>query len=199
MWGKFKTSLYCLYDQWRGVDFHEEVLSSVDGSNILGHMKYTPSGYRRMRVILTFLQSRIQRGDAIIDLGCGKGKCLELFSQLPFSRVDGLEYSEELAETARRNMNVLGLNSSIYNEDVMTFSNYDIYNYIYMYNPFQGEVFLSMTKNLKDSLERFPRKMTLIYANPVCHNELIDAGFILEEELPQKTNIYYLQSCNSDK
>lgn len=114
MWGKIKNYLYCLYDHWRGVDFHESVSSEVDGSNISGHCEYTPSGFRRMNVLLPFLQSNIQQGDAIIDLGCGKGKCLEFFSKFPFSRVDGLEYSEELTKIARNNMKVLGLKSYIY-------------------------------------------------------------------------------------
>lgn len=47
-----------------------------------------------------------------------------------------------------------------------------------------------MIENLQENLGEVPRKITIIYSNPVCHDKLLRAGFILETALPQKINIY---------
>lgn len=45
---------------------------------------------------------KIKDSDTLIDVGCGKGYILYLFSKLPFSLVDGIEYNQELCDIAQK-------------------------------------------------------------------------------------------------
>ncbi|MEG1432437.1 class I SAM-dependent methyltransferase [Eubacterium sp.] len=122
----------------------------------------------------------ITEKDTIIDIGCGKGKALYMMSQFPFRQIDGLELSDALCHTAERNIKKLNLSRCrIINHDAATFSNYDDYNYFYIFNSFPEAVFLKMLDRILSSIERSPRKITLIYLNPVCHHHLINHGFRL--------------------
>lgn len=188
--GMTKRILYLAYDKWRGVDFQMDVSAEIDHSNLDGHSKYTASGFGRLMSIVSFLKSRVMDQDAIIDVGCGKGKCLEYFSALPFQCVDGLEYSSELAAIAQRNMEKLKLECHVFCADATKFTDYDKYNYFYMYNPFYGGVFLSFLGRLKESVSRNPRKITLIYVIPICHEALLEAGFVLETKLSEQIYVY---------
>lgn len=59
------------------------------------------------RKISNYLRGRVSDKDAIIDVGCGKGRMLYFFAQFPFRLVDGLEYSGELVAIAQNNFAIL--------------------------------------------------------------------------------------------
>ncbi|HEX2967216.1 MAG TPA: hypothetical protein VHO84_15630 [Syntrophorhabdaceae bacterium] len=53
----------------------------------------------------------------------------------------------------------------------------DNITYIYMYNPFDEQVMKPVMEKVGQSMFRNPRTMTIIYKNPLCHENLIAAGF----------------------
>ena len=53
------------------------------------------------------MYDKVTDKDAIIDIGCGKGRMLYFFSQFPFKYVDGLEYSRELVAAAEGNIAIM--------------------------------------------------------------------------------------------
>jgi hypothetical protein len=120
----------------------------------------------------------ISPSDAAIDFGCGKGGALLTMARYPFGRVDGVEIASNLVEIARANLRKLRVqNSEIYCCDAASFTQVDIYNYIYMYNPFAEAVVRQVLDNVTTSLWRRPRTVTLIYKNPTCGHSVLDAGF----------------------
>jgi len=52
----------------------------------------------------------------------------------------------------------------------------DDVSYIYLFNPFWDETFKGMLDRVLESLDRRPRRLTLIYANPTCATELLATG-----------------------
>jgi hypothetical protein len=48
---------------------------------------------------------------------------------------------------------------------------------VYFGNPFSGAIFAAVVERLVRSVERKPRRLRVVYFNPVEHRTLIDAGF----------------------
>jgi len=114
--------------------------------------------------------------DRIFDYGCGKGSALVLFERAGIAW-GGIEYDSRMYNTCIRNLEALGLpTDSVHHGNAAEFSEIDSYNYFYMYNPFVGETFRAVIRQLEASWQRKPRVMTLIYSNPFCHASVVAHG-----------------------
>lgn len=108
--------------------------------------------------------------DAIIDFGCGKGGALITLAKYPFVKIIGVELSTKLVEIAKRNLRKLRIdNVSIQCCDAIEFKELDDYNFFYFFSPFPCPVMKLVIGNIETSLNRKPRKVTIIYLNPECH------------------------------
>jgi SAM-dependent methyltransferase len=127
--------------------------------------------------------------DVFVDFGSGKGRVLWQAAQFPFARVVGVELSEELSRVARQNLdNNLGRlrcqNIEVVTADATEYDVPDDMTFAYMYSPFRGKLFEQVVKRIIESIDRNPRRVTLIYANPVMEEELLATGrFTLVEVL----------------
>jgi SAM-dependent methyltransferase len=129
----------------------------------------------------------ISRSDQVLDIGCGKGGAMLTLAKYPFGRVDGLELSSQLVRIAQRNLERMRIsNAAIFCCDAAAFDELDRYNYFYMYNPFPEVVMRPVMDNIASSLNRSPRKATLIYKNPVFHGIVVDRGFQKVAETKQQ-------------
>jgi len=136
-------------------------------STIMAHFNITPS-------------------DAIVDYGCGKGGILISLSKYPFSKITGVEISPDLVEIAKNNIRKLKMrNVEIECCDAAEFNQLNNYNYFYFFDPFPCNVMQDVIDNIEKSIHDEPRKITIIYLNPICH-DLIESGNILKKtkELP---------------
>lgn len=115
----------------------------------------------------------------VLDFGCGKGAAIAIMKMAGIKEVGGVEQSHMLAETARDNMKKLGEDMVvIFNEDATEFTDLlDMYDTFYLYDPFRGETFKKVIKNIEESVRRRSRKVTIVYANPWLHRE-VEAGGI---------------------
>lgn len=185
-----KNSLLLEKKEWgileeNGVDFITAVDSGRDH-----YSKYQITRPQHISFIKEFFLERgIEEKDAIIDIGCGKGGMLYLFSKYNFGKIAGLEYSEELCSVCEKNMAYLGISAEIINQDASTYDNYDDYNLFYLYNPFQQKIMNKFVANLNNSLKRNKRYVNIIYSNPVYINEFLNNGFIIKREFA--TNIMF--------
>lgn len=116
----------------------------------------------------------ISRTDAILDLGCGKGKAMYLMSRFPFRKVGGYDLSGELVHIANENFEHLGVpRCHAVQADAVSYEDYDEYTYFYMFNPFPREVFEAMMGHLLESIRRRPRTCRFIYLHPEYHEYFI--------------------------
>lgn len=145
---------------------------------------------------------RISPSDAIVDFGCGKGGILISLSKYPFSRITGVEISPDLVEIARSNINKLKIeNVDVQCCDAADFKQLAEYNYFYFFDPFPCVVMADVLSNIEQSLTDKPRRVTIIYLNPNCH-ELIESGqtFVKTGALDHFEHdcfIYTNRSCGS--
>lgn len=170
--------MQCWLDHLSGVDFASSMSNAETGIPADKGVLYqatTPRIYlalwRRLR--------KVSDSDAVIDVGCGKGRMLKYFSRFSFGRVDGLEYSEVLGEIARRNMERLNLKCEIYIHDAAKFNGYCAYNYFYLFNPFPEGVLREFLNRLKESVIECPShaKLTIFYMNCPYIEVLKEEGF----------------------
>lgn len=162
-----------LYDfvAFRGCDFGRWVEPQEAGFTKEKGNRYQPSN-GALRTVLA--ERRITSEDRILDVGCGKGRAMAIMGQFPFQEVVGIEISDALQQIANGNFERLGLKQcKAIVADAEAFTDYDRFNYIYLFNPLPPAVFEKAMQHLCDSLQRCPRHCTVIYLNPVCHDILI--------------------------
>ena len=173
--------LEILYDLSLGLDFlsvrkHEQL--GFD-KNLVS--KASPSGNKYLADILKDM--KISNNDNILDIGSAKGSALKYFSKFPFKKIDGLELSESLSKICTNNFSVLKINNvKVHNICATEFKGYNGYNFFYLYNPFPEIIMKKVIDCLKKQISSKP--ITIIYNNPVCHNVLINNGFLLLKKYP---------------
>jgi SAM-dependent methyltransferase len=116
---------------------------------------------------------------AFIDIGCGKGRPLIVASELPFTRVTGVELSPELAAVARDNAAAVGRRHGrrvpidIQVGDA-TIADAPADHVVYfLYHPFGGALVQAFVRNLERHLSLGVRHGFVVYYNPV-HGEVMD-------------------------
>jgi SAM-dependent methyltransferase len=143
----------------------------------------SPSGGKYLQHLLNDID--ITSNDLIIDIGCGKGSAMRSMLKFPFARVDGIEFSEQIAKIAIRNLKKLNVKrSNIFICSAHLFQHYDRYNMYYFYNPFGAEIMSKVISNINQKIYRTNREILIIYNNPVCHDIIIEGSFFKISEYP---------------
>jgi SAM-dependent methyltransferase len=153
---------------------------------------YSDSGRNDLQNLLSTLN--ITKRDTIIDFGCGKGGALITFADYPFSKITGIEISNELVIIAQKNLSKLKIiNAEIFCCDAKEFNMIDDYNYIYLFNPFPCSVMRIVIKNITSSITKRKRRINIIYLNPECHNVIIENGvFSKVKEIKHHNHVFYI-------
>ncbi|MBL0056048.1 MAG: class I SAM-dependent methyltransferase [Chitinophagaceae bacterium] len=117
-----------------------------------------------------------------IDIGCGKGRALCVAASTGFERVTGIDFSPDLCADARKNLDLTRsrypkLTGSIVNNDAFYFEIPDDSDCIFLFNPFDEVIMSGVAANLAESLKNNPRKMNIIYVNPLHMEYFTGLGF----------------------
>jgi Methyltransferase domain len=166
-----------LYERRYGVSTAEAVKLERLGLATEGRVDYEPSGWRTLRQVLP--RGSVTGDDVFLDFGAGMGRILVQAIRYPFGKVIGVELSEDLARIARRNVDAQsGVADSVdvVVADATAYPIPDDVTVVYMHNPFYGEIFKAVLANLIASLDRRPRRLRLIYKQPVEHDLVVGSG-----------------------
>jgi SAM-dependent methyltransferase len=185
--GNIAELRYKLWNKWKGVDF--AFASTADLGLPPPHFHYSSGGPILARVFSTV---EIPPGSVALDLGSGKGGAALTLSRTGFAEVIGVELSDTLVQVARRNAERLGRrNVRFIHADAGAFQEYDRVTHIFMYNPFSCDVMKQVMVNLRASLERAPRRVTIVYRKPLCHEVIIGSGlFEVGPEHSQRPDVH---------
>jgi SAM-dependent methyltransferase len=121
------------------------------------------------------------RDYVFIDLGSGKGRLLLLASEFPFKRVVGVEIDDTLHQIATRNIARYDSRSQQCADvqsicsDATDYQFPDEPSVIFLYNPFNHVVLEAVLSGLRQSLQKSPRQVIVVYFNPL-HRRLLDAA-----------------------
>jgi SAM-dependent methyltransferase len=135
-----------------------------------------------------------------VDLGSGKGRAVLLASELPFRRITGVEFAEELHRTAQENIrNYRSTTQKCRNIELfhLDAAEYQIPSepaIFYLYNSFREEVMVKVLGNIQRSVAEQPRPVFLVYCNSV-HRELVSQFGFTAVELGRWYAIYRLEKA----
>jgi hypothetical protein len=123
----------------------------------------------------------VTRDDVFADFGSGKGPAVLVAATFPFRRATGVEISDDLTRSARRNLERSRLRPrsagvEFVTADVLEYEIPDDLTVVYLYNPFTGLLFARFLERLLHSLERRPRPLRLVYNYPFEHDYVIESG-----------------------
>jgi SAM-dependent methyltransferase len=138
-----------------------------------------------------------------LDFGSGKGRAILTASRFPFRNVIGVEYSEHLNETARRNVSRFPKAEKkcklidVICADAATFPIPHGPLVIFLYNPFGRQVMGNVVNNVLTSFQRNPRRIIVLYFNAVFADVWKNAGFLQEIRASEWNAIYDTQVHNA--
>lgn len=104
-----------------------------------------------------------------------------------YKKVAGLDLDKHLLDIAMKNMKKLNMEVSCIYANAVEFTEYADYDVFYFYNPFGEEIFKEVIQKIKDSQIEHNREIWVAYYHPVFGKLFIDAGFIMEKELHDRT------------
>ncbi len=143
--------------------------------------RYEPSNWLALRRVLP--PRRVTQDDVFIDFGSGMGRVVyQAASKYPFRRVIGVEISDRLhviaLDNIERNRHRFRCHDvQLVHSDAREYEIPEDVSVVYLGNPFSGPVFATVLERLMATLERNPRRMRIVYFNPVEERRLLDAGF----------------------
>ncbi len=143
-------------------------------------VRYMPARVTSLRRILP--PREVSDDDVLIDFGSGKGRVvLQAALYYRFRRVYGVELSERLHEIALHNLDVCQdrlrcHDVRLIRANAADFRIPDDVTVAFFYNPFTGDLFETVIKRLLESVDRRPRRLRLVYGNPVEEAALLRTG-----------------------
>lgn len=149
--------------------------------------RYQPSSWLALRRLLP--PSDVQPSEVFIDFGSGMGRIVyQAAARYPFCRVIGVELSERLHAVAQDNIErtrerLRCQDVQLVLADALTYEIPDDVTVVYLGNPFTGSIFESVVRRLVESVERNPRRLRVLYFNPVEEKLLLAAGFRIVRRL----------------
>ena len=135
---------------------------------------YAPTKAKHFRSIIETLS--FPTDSVFVDIGSGKGKILLLASHYNFKKVRGIEFSPALCRIAKTNVSAyqhrarINTPIEIVESDAADYQIGADENVFFLFNPFDGDVLRQFLTNVGRSLEHNPRKIWLIYNNPIYRN-----------------------------
>jgi hypothetical protein len=118
--------------------------------------------------------------EVLIDIGSGTGRAVLIASLFPFRRAIGVERNVALHRRALDNLAHFRLSRRAPVElicaDALEYRLPDDVTVVFLYNPFGGETFRRVIEVVFASCERVPRRLRLVYINPMEHEYLLSTG-----------------------
>ena len=124
-----------------------------------------------------------------VDFGSGKGKAMFMAAERGFRKIIGVEFSIELVETCRKNLEIFkskfkgNTEFEVLHADA---SEYEIpadANFLFFSNPFDEPLVIKVIDNILRSLEKAPREILVMHLYPQGNRAFADhPRFQLEYE-----------------
>jgi len=141
---------------------------------------YMPVSYELIEAALKEIPARNKQH--FFDIGCGKGRAMCVAAHYGFTRISGVDFSKTFCEAAEKNLLTVkqqlpAISFFISVEDAAgTIIPPDV-DCIFLFNPFDETVMKKVLQHIKQSLDKNPRPLNIIYANPLCKNLFTSNGF----------------------
>ena len=141
---------------------------------------YMPVSYSLLEEI--FQRLPVSPRTHFLDLGSGKGRALCLAAHAGFRHVTGVDLSKDLCDQATVNLNktkqqIPDFKFTTINNDAFYYEIPDDVDCVFLFNPFDEIIMSAVVNNIFESLQNNPRKLQVIYANPLHKEQFLNAGY----------------------
>jgi hypothetical protein len=188
------------FDQKYGVDTNPIIRrASLDITETMpsAYKGYMPSRLDVFQAAIEQLDNHVTLADFdFIDIGAGKGRCLLLASAWPFRAIIGVEISPQLIGIAQANIDTYSdatqrcTSFSLVCADILDYRFPPRPSVLYMFNPFERPVVVSLLGNIERSLIESPRKLFLVYQNAL-HGRVFDESSIFARRFEGPRYVVY--------
>ena len=168
----------------------------IESENLSHASIYQASNYYLIEKAFDYLgNEKVNSG--LLDYGCGKGRILIVAAHYGFRSITGIDFSRHFCIEAEANVEKIaskfpGTEFNVICADAAFYKIENYQNTFFFFNPFDEVVLLKVVKNMLSSLKEFPRKIFVVYINPLHKEIFLSAGF--EEEYFFK-KMEYLEFC----
>ena len=157
---------------------------SVVGDNKKHASIYQAANYFLLEKAFDFLKDEKATG-TIIDFGSGKGRIMAVAAFYGYKNIKGIEFAAALSAVAKKNIEGIQWKfpETIFCALTENAVNYEIEkedSIFFFFNPFDEKVVLEVVKNIMKSLKLNPRKVFVVYINPM-HREIFESAGFQEE------------------
>jgi 16S rRNA G966 N2-methylase RsmD len=164
-----------------------------EGTDISHATIYMPVSYYLLSK--SFRHYPFKNKNHFVDIGSGKGRSLCVAANKGFKKVTGVDFSAELSNKAIQNLErtkeaIPFLTYTVVNENAAYFKIPSDADCIFLFNPFDEVIMKQVVDNIGESLQEFPRKMAVVYANPLYKKIFIEIGF---KEIYHSVTMHYLE------
>lgn len=146
---------------------------------------YEATPYSFLEIL--FSEIPLEKTDALVDYGSGKGRLLFYLHHKFQVKVTGVEKNTELHKIAKRNKKQYKDTSDIrlINSSAEDYKVRKTDKYFYFFNPFSLNIFKQVIRNILNSAENHPRPIKLIFYYPRQKyiDHLRDTPLVLEREI----------------
>jgi len=146
---------------------------------------YGPMNYIRFWQLMRRIKIR-PRKDVFLDLGSGMGRVVVLAATYPFRKVIGVELVEELNAIGRENVRkamprLKCREIELHNVDARNYRIPAEVTVIFLLNSFGGDVLSRVFSNIRESIMKSPRTVTILYLTPPEPSTCLER---IKDELP---------------
>ena len=159
------------WDEWRLGIYSSPYIKACDmGIDDPAYHDCQPTDFPNLWRILDSLPIAAGR-DVLLDYGAGMGRMMVAAGMYPFRKVIGVELSPELGVIAkdnvarlRRRMQCPEVELAL--TDACDYVVPDEVTMVYIFNSFSGRVLARVLERIHESVQRAPRKVTLVFCAP---------------------------------
>jgi SAM-dependent methyltransferase len=180
-----------------GVDNLSGAVSVEDRKHL---SMYEPVNYYTSSRLFDYLQPADFKS-TLLDVGSGKGRLLAMGAAYGFSDLIGIDLSKKLCDAAANVCRSIktkypGTSITIECADARHYCIPETVGVIFLFNPFDALVMDEFIQKVYESLHRKNRPLKILYANPQCKQQWLDAGFT---ETASFVKLRYLQGSVLEK
>lgn len=141
---------------------------------------YVPTRWRR--VLATLEHVGVGADDVVVDLGCGLGRAVFAAAWMGARRAVGVEIDGTLVNQAERSRRNSRLADRRVDFVCQSAEHYDIgdMTVLFMFNPFGPQTMQAVVDRIGAELARRPRRLRIVYENPV-HDQVLRAAPFLRD------------------
>lgn len=188
----YRLALFTIYYEIKGekkykintgkIDFLKN--EKIESGNLKHASIYQASSYYLISKAFDYLKDE-KVNNGLVDFGCGKGRVLSVAAFYDFKKITGIDFSKKLCDEANKNIEKIKpsfpkVHFKIICEDAVLYTIENDDHVFFFFNPFGETVMLKVVKNILQSLKQNPRKVFIVYLNPLHKEIFLSAGFIEE-------------------